>query len=113
HWAEARPWQTNLALSFIGCGLVEFTRQLGSEYGHHTFGFSGVSRSMLVLYRGAALIFLMKPANVNRYTFWIIVAFAIGCRLVALLPAPYLSTDVYRYVWDGVVQHAHVTPYRY
>jgi alpha-1,6-mannosyltransferase len=32
---------------------------------------------------------------------------------VALLPAPFLSTDVYRYVWDGVVQHAHINPYRY
>ncbi len=24
-----------------------------------------------------------------------------------------LSSDVYRYAWDGVVQHAHINPYRY
>jgi len=113
HWAEARPWQTNVALILIGCGLVGFTRQLVSEYGHYTIGFSGVSSSMLVLYLGAVLIFLIKPSNVNRYTFSIIVFFAIACRLVALLPTPYLSTDVYRYCWDGVVQHAHINPYRY
>jgi alpha-1,6-mannosyltransferase len=113
HWADARPWQANAALILIGCGMVGFTRQLISEYSHYTIGFSGVSSSMLVLYLGAVLIFLIQPSNVNRYTFWIIVAFAIACRLVALLPAPYLSTDVYRYVWDGVVQHARINPYRY
>ena len=68
---------------------------------------------MLVLYLASVSIFLIKPSNVNRYTFWIVVAFAIACRAVALLPAPFLSTDVYRYVWDGVVQHAHINPYRY
>jgi hypothetical protein len=26
---------------------------------------------------------------------------------------PYLSTDVYRYVWDGHVQAHHINPYRY
>ncbi len=100
HWAGGRPpQQTNLALSLVGCGLVGFTRQLIREYGHYTIGFSGVSSSMLVLYLGAVLIFLIKPSNVNRYTFWIIVVFAIACRVVALLPAPHLSTDVYRYCW--------------
>lgn len=113
NWADARPWQTNLALILIGCAMVGFTRQLVSEYILYTIGFSGVSSSMLVLYLGAVLIFLIKPSNVNRCTFWIIVAFAIACRMVPSLPAPHLSTDVYRYCWDGVVQHAHINPYRY
>ena len=26
------------------------------------------------------------------------------------LPEPYLSSDIYRYVWDGIVQHAHISP---
>jgi alpha-1,6-mannosyltransferase len=30
-----------------------------------------------------------------------------------LFAEPYLSSDIYRYVWDGVVQHAHISPYRY
>ena len=38
---------------------------------------------------------------------------AIACRLVALFAEPYLSSDIYRYVWDGIVQHAHISPYRY
>lgn len=93
--------------------MVAFTRQLIREYSRYDIGFSGVSSWMLVLYVTAVLIFLIKPSNVNRYTFWIIVGFAIACRVVALFPPPRLSTDVYRYVWDGVVQHAHINPYRY
>jgi alpha-1,6-mannosyltransferase len=43
----------------------------------------------------------------------IVLVVAMACRLVTLLPVPYLSSDVYRYAWDGVVQHAHISPYRY
>lgn len=107
------PWLANAAFILIGCAMVGFTQQLSHEYSHFKIGFSGVSSWMLVLYLVAVLIFLIKPSNVNRATFWIILGFAIACRFVALLPAPYLSTDVYRYVWDGVVQHAHINPYRY
>ena len=34
-------------------------------------------------------------------------------RAVALPAPPFLSTDVYRYVWDGRVQAAGLNPYRY
>jgi len=30
-----------------------------------------------------------------------------------LFAEPYLSSDISRYVWDGIVQHAHINPYRY
>jgi len=111
--AATRPWQTNAALGLIGVAMVCFTRQLISENDRFTIGFSGVSSSHLVLYLAAVLIFLLKPRNVNRWTFWIIVTFAVACRLVALFPEPFLSSDVYRYAWDGVVQHAHINPFRY
>ena len=113
HWSDARPWHTNLALSLIGLAMIGFTRQLVSEYDHFTIGFSGTSSSQLVLYLAAILIFLFKPSNVNRFTFPIILTVAIACRLVVLIPDPVLSSDVYRYAWDGVVQHAHISPYRY
>lgn len=112
-WAEFRPWQTNAALILFGIPMVGFTRQLISEYEHFTIGFSGVSSSMLVLYLAAVALLLLKPSNADRYTFPIILTFAILCRLVALFPEPFLSSDVYRYAWDGVVQHAHINPYRY
>jgi len=110
-WAIARPWQTNAALLLIGTALFFLTRQLVSEYHHFTMGFSGASGWSCILYLAAAFLILTQP--VDRFTFPLILSVAIACRLVALFGEPYLSSDIYRYVWDGVVQHAHISPYRY
>jgi alpha-1,6-mannosyltransferase len=111
HWSVARPWQTNAALLLIGVALFFLTRQLVSEYSHYTIGFSGVSGWSCILYLCAAFLILTQP--VDRFTFPVILAVAVACRLVALFAEPYLSSDIYRYVWDGIVQHAHISPYRY
>ena len=110
-WIRPQSWQTNAALILLGTGLLLLTRQLISEFNHFTIGFSEVSGGAAILYLVAVVVILTMP--VNRYTFAIILAFAIAFRLVTLFPHPYLSTDVYRYAWDGVVQHAHISPYRY
>lgn len=110
-WHEARPWQTNAALLFLGIGLFLLTRQLVSEYSHFTIGFSGVSGWSLIIYVVAVFLILTQPTN--RYTLPLIFTVAIACRLVTLFAEPYLSSDIYRYVWDGIVQHAHISPYRY
>src|SRR6267378_3268258 len=34
-------------------------------------------------------------------------------RLSLLFSPPYLSDDIYRYIWDGRVQAAGINPYRY
>jgi hypothetical protein len=111
HWSIARPWQTNSALLLIGTGLFFLTRQLVAEYSYYTIGFSGVSGWSCILYLAAALLILTQP--VDRFTFPIILIVAIACRFAALFAEPYLSSDIYRYVWDGIVQHAHISPYRY
>jgi alpha-1,6-mannosyltransferase len=111
HWSVARPWQTNAALLLIGTALFFLCRQLVSEYDHFTIGFSGVSGWSSILYLAAAFLILTQP--VDRFTFPIILAVAIACRLAVLFSEPYLSSDIYRYVWDGIVQHAHISPYRY
>jgi len=110
-WSVARPWQTNAALLLIGTALFFLCRHLVSEYDHFTIGFSGVSGWSSILYLAAALLILTQP--VDRFTFPIILAVAIACRLAVLFSEPYLSSDIYRYVWDGIVQHAHISPYRY
>jgi alpha-1,6-mannosyltransferase len=111
HWSVARPWQTNAALLLIGTALFFLCRHLVSEYDHFTIGLSGVSGWSCILYLAAALLILTQP--VDRFTFPIILAVAIACRLAVLFAEPYLSSDIYRYVWDGIVQHAHISPYRY
>lgn len=42
---------------------------------------------------------------------YIVLGFAAACRLVFLWDPPILSTDIYRYIWDGRVQLAGISPY--
>src|SRR5207249_2906350 len=44
---------------------------------------------------------------------WLIVGLGIVLRGYVLLFDPLLSSDVYRYVWDGRVQAAGINPYRF
>jgi alpha-1,6-mannosyltransferase len=44
---------------------------------------------------------------------WLILMLSVLLRLPLLASPPYLSKDVYRYVWDGRVQAAGMNPYRY
>jgi hypothetical protein len=43
----------------------------------------------------------------------IVLGFALAMRLVLVGTEPLLSTDLYRYVWDGRVQGAGINPYTY
>jgi alpha-1,6-mannosyltransferase len=43
----------------------------------------------------------------------LILAVAAAMRLMPLFAPPYLSSDIYRYVWDGRVLAAGINPYRY
>jgi hypothetical protein len=44
---------------------------------------------------------------------WLIFGVGIALRFYALLYDPLLSTDIFRYIWDGRVQAAGINPYRY
>jgi alpha-1,6-mannosyltransferase len=44
---------------------------------------------------------------------WLVFGIAIFLRAHVLLFDPLLSSDIYRYVWDGRVQAAGINPYRY
>jgi len=71
----------------------------------------GVFAFLFVLYLAALRV--STSARPDRQTLGIIVAFALFFRLL-MLPTPvYLSSDPYRYLWDGRVQLALVNPYRY
>jgi len=110
-WHGGRPWLTNVVLCALGAGLVMMARQFVAEQQRYEIGFSGVSGWSDVLFVAAVVIVLTQP--VNRATLWIVLGFAVVMRGMVLITRPYLSTDIYRYVWDGIVQHAHISPYRY
>src|ERR1700719_3890775 len=44
---------------------------------------------------------------------WLVFGIGIFLRAYVLLYDPLLSSDIYRYVWDGRVQAAGINPYRY
>lgn len=48
----------------------------------------------------------------RRWAVWLILGVALAIRLPLLFPPP-VSTDIFRYVWDGKVQAAGINPYRY
>ncbi|HTI79665.1 MAG TPA: glycosyltransferase 87 family protein [Acetobacteraceae bacterium] len=60
-----------------------------------------------------AAVALVRRGDLPRWMVWFVVGIALTMRAMTLLASPLLSTDVYRYVWDGRVQMAGVNPYRY
>ena len=64
-----------------------------------------------VVYFVAAGIVLRRPWP--RKVVWLVLAVALAMRLPLLVSPPFLSSDIFRYVWDGRVQAAGINPYRY
>jgi alpha-1,6-mannosyltransferase len=76
----------------------------------------GGDNAFIALAVPAALLAIPATAMAERaprYALWVIVVFAIALRLFALSFPPLLSSDIYRYVWDGTVEAAGINPYRY
>ncbi|MBI3030736.1 MAG: TIGR04282 family arsenosugar biosynthesis glycosyltransferase [Candidatus Rokubacteria bacterium] len=71
-----------------------------------------VFAALFVLYATAAWLVLRRRVE-DRVLVVLILGFALAFRL-PLVPGPVvLSSDLYRYVWDGRVQRAGINPYRY
>ncbi|MCI0369962.1 MAG: glycosyltransferase 87 family protein [candidate division NC10 bacterium] len=97
-------------LSLLGYG-VAFPALAGSG-ARGLGGYVGLSLGLFVLYLLAAWLVLRRPSG-ERTGLAMILGFGLLFRLV-LLPTPVmLSTDLYRYLWDGRVQWAGINPYRY
>ena len=98
----------SLWLYFWGRDLHRFTQWIAA--------YIGLFIGQVAFYLAACYLVLRHPASsriVNWTTLALIIFFAIGFRGVLVAQRPYLSADVYRYVWDGHVQAAGINPYRY
>ncbi len=96
--------RTLLGLALIG--LTLFGLHLGDR-----FGVAGVALAQGAVYAIAAwLVLREKPDSARALT----VILLIGAALrLAALPLDPISTDLWRYIWDGRVQAAGINPYRY
>src|SRR5687767_13197770 len=61
----------------------------------------------------AAIRIALGPAGRMRGALTLVLGFALLFRVLMLATPVYLSSDVYRYLWDGRVQLAGVNPYRH
>jgi alpha-1,6-mannosyltransferase len=102
---------TNAAILLLGAILLEFTRTGVGEYSHYVHGFSETVLVQIVVYLGAIVLLELCPTN--NWTLRIVLLIALAVRLIAVIAPPFLSTDIYRYVWDGLVQGAGINPFRY
>ena len=71
--------------------------------------FVGVVTVGLGIYLVAARLVLRE--RLPRSAVWIVIGIAILMRAALLPSLPFLSSDIYRYVWDGQVQAAGINPY--
>ena len=69
---------------------------------------TGISAAVYVL---AVMLVTHHPGL--RHGVWVVVLVAAGLRAPLIVSPPFLSTDVYRYIWDGRVQALGLNPYRY
>lgn len=104
--------RSNLLLIILGC--ASFAVYLWSLRAHASADIVWFLQLVLIasaLYiAGCWLIIRTQP---NHSTLLIVLIFAVLFRLSLLFAPPYLSDDIYRYVWDGRVQAAGINPYRY
>ena len=104
--------KTCLALLLLGCVLVVLYRA-----GVAASGVSGIRFFMKVAFVQSAIYliaaWIVTRARSSNSTLLIAIVFAVLFRVSIVFAPPYLSDDIYRYIWDGRVQAAGINPYRY
>ena len=100
----------HVRLAAVGAALV-VTTAAGPTL-HLAYGGWALMLVFAVSGAGALLASQMGSAD-QRGALVVILVGAVAMRLALLFVEPYLSTDIYRYIWDGRVQAAGINPYRY
>jgi alpha-1,6-mannosyltransferase len=103
-----KPFAMLIGIAAVLIGLTSVT-----PFAFETFG----DNAYIALTITAGLLTAMATRVAERAPFdrtlWLIFSVAILLRAFVLLFDPLLSSDVYRYIWDGRVQAAGINPYRY
>jgi hypothetical protein len=107
--ADRRGLASLLALGGLGLLMIVFVG--AAPWLLRTFDFAvlipAIALSGLITIAATAL----AASVAERAGLIVILAMAAAMRLIAIGEAPLLSTDIYRYVWDGRVQGAGINPY--
>src|SRR5215471_774112 len=104
--------RSNLLLIALGCAsLVLYRLSIRAHTAKDIAWFLKLVLVQCLLY--VLVAWLILKARSPRSTVLIVIVFAALFRLSIIFAPPYLSDDIYRYVWDGRVQSAGINPYRY
>lgn len=106
------PARVNAALVILGLlSLALYARGAAEERALRLSAFTATALALAIPYFAASWLILRAPPA--RSTALVALVLAAAFRLLTLRSAPYLSTDLYRYIWDGRVQAAGINPYRF
>lgn len=104
---------TNLLLLVLGFALhAMYKRGLTADTSYDIFWLIKLALAQSALYLVAAWA-ITRARLTSHSTLLIVIVFAALFRLSILYKPPFLSDDIYRYVWDGRVQAAGINPYEY
>lgn len=99
-----------------GCLVLAVSLQQPDDVGHLDLGnaraYVASALAAGVLFAVASGLILWRPPP-GRVTLALILLAGLAMRAIMVGTPPLMSTDLYRYVWDGRVQVAGVNPYRY
>jgi alpha-1,6-mannosyltransferase len=100
-------------LRLAGIGAVLVALSVVTPFAFETAG----DNAFIALTILAGLLTIIATALAERApperALWLVFGVGIFLRVYVLLFDPLLSSDIYRYVWDGRVQAAGINPYRY
>ena len=97
-----------------GCGGLLLALTGAGLYAQQVYGveaFVAVALAQGAVYALAASL-VWRGAG-SRHAVAAIIGVAVAMRVAVVLAPPYLSSDIYRYVWDGRVTAAGINPYQY
>jgi alpha-1,6-mannosyltransferase len=96
-------------VALVAAGLAILTAQLDDSI--------RVTAFMTTICIAGALwllaVMLVRRGSLPPRVIWLVLGVAFAMRVMTLIAPPLLSSDIYRYVWDGRVQLAGINPYRY
>ncbi|MGI4938955.1 MAG: hypothetical protein ACRYHQ_00050 [Janthinobacterium lividum] len=108
----------DLVLPVLGVGILVMiaggmAQRLPGDAGgmepDRTARYIGFACAAGVLYAGA----VWRVGRISGGALPLVLVLALAMRLLTFASPPLLSTDIYRYVWDGRVQAAGINPYLY
>jgi alpha-1,6-mannosyltransferase len=107
----AAPWSANVRLGLMAVALTGLTMATLTLHLRYS-GWALIAAFALGGIGAWAASRLAEGAD-QRSALIVILAGAVAMRLALLFVEPYLSSDIYRYIWDGRVQAAGINPYRH